>query len=848
MIPTFARSLEQYGPRPALCGADGAALNYAELAARADAFAARLPAGKILLALEAASEPEMVAAWLGALRAGHAVALLPADDPAAMAQAERRFGAQCVYARGPGGWELRAGAAPEARPHPDLAALMLTSGSTGAGKGVRLSGAALQANAAQIATALDLRPEDRAALVLPLHYSYGLSVLNSQLAIGGSVWLHPDSVRAPGFAAGMRAAGCTVFSGVPHSYRLLAQGGDLPPLRLMTVAGGRMEPTEVRRWAARQAATGGDFAVMYGQTEAVARMAVLPPDLALAHPDAIGRPVAGGAFSLRDARGHEITAAGEVGELVYRGPNVMMGYAENAADLARGAELAELATGDLAARDAAGLWYIRGRKARFSKIGGVRLGHDALEAALAAKGITAAVTGDDRGVTVWHEAGPEVEALARSASGLGRRHMRCVALPSLPRLRNGKTDYAALRDRATLPDQGLIQALRDIFHPHPLGPQDTFEGLGGDSLRHVEMLLALEQHLGRVPQGWERLPLLSLAAPGAAVPVRAGLGSDVVLRALAILAVVVQHQTGWPVWGGAAAMVLLMGYSLGRFGRAALVAGDWRRVFRPAAQVLGAYYAVIAVYALASGQVPWVSVLLIGNFALTVPETGLMLPYLYWFVEAWTQMMLVIAAVFCLPATRRMAAARPFALGLIFLAATEALRLAAPPLMHLGGRQIFALPWVFWLCALGWCIATATTRAERAVVSVLSLAAMMLAVAAGGLWWGAWLKYGALGAAALLLVWAPVLRLPAGLGRGAVWLAQGAFFVYLTHRWVPEVILPHLAPGIDWRHGGWPVDLIAIMGGVALGLAVAAGQRGLRRLGARLASTRAGRHSPATTL
>lgn len=844
MIPAFAQDLARHGSRPALLTAAGRIVSFADLDAMATDAAVRLAGPKALMLLEASATPETIACYLGALRSGHAVALLPAGDAEAMAQAEARFRPAWLCAEG----QLRAGRETPAALHPDLCLLMLTSGSTGAGKAVRLSGAAVAANAAQIAEALELTEADRAALVLPLHYSYGLSVLHSHLAVGGSVWLHPESVQRFGFGAAMAAAGCTTFAGVPHSYQLLEGAADLPTLRLMTVAGGRMTPEAVSRWSARQAAHGGSFAVMYGQTEATARMAVLSPALVADHPDSIGRAIPGGSFALRDEKGRGITRAGITGELIYRGPNVMMGYAETATDLARGAEVTELATGDLASRDAQGLYRITGRKARFSKIGGVRLGHDALEAALARHGIAAAVTGDDQSITLWHEPAPgrDVERLAQAASGLGRRHLACVELAALPRMASGKIDYPALKARLRPRASGIAQAMRDCFHPTPVGPGDTFEALAGDSLRHVEMVLVLERALGHVPQGWERMTLAELQAQ-ATTPQTARwsrLGTDTVLRTLAILAVVVQHELDWPVWGGAAAMVLLMGWSLGRFGRAALVAGDWPRVFRPMGRVLGAYALVLAVYTLVNGQIPWASVLLIGNFAMTEPETGLMLPYLYWFVEAWVQMMGLVAAAFLLPPVRRFAAARPFGFGLGFLALAEAIRFWGPGLMDLGGRNLFSVPWVFWLCALGWCIATAEATWQRWLTSGLILAACLGGVFWGHVWYGAWIKYSAVASAGLLLLWLPGVALPGWLARGVATVAQGAFLIYLTHRWVPLGLMPVLTPGLS----GWAAHLLAIFGGLALGLGLAAAERLLRRGMARLASRLAQRHSPATPL
>lgn len=854
MSPAFIQNLGSYGARTALTGLGFDPVSYADLADMAATAVAALPATKVLVAIEAALAPEPIAAYLGALRAGHAVAMLPEGEPDAMARFVDRFRPEWIYDRHAGGWAMRPSGTAGGALDDGLALVLTTSGTTGQGKAVRLSGASLGTNAMAIAQALGLSADDRGALVLPLHYSYGLSVLNSHLAVGAGLWLHPGGILAPGFARDMAAAGVTTFAGVPYSYQLLESAGPLPPLRLMTVAGGRMEPDAVARWADRQSAHGGGFAVMYGQTEATARMAILDPALTVANPDAIGRAIPGGALRLIDDRGRPVTQPGAVGELVYRGPNVMMGYAETRADLARGAELAELRTGDLATCDAAGLYRIAGRKARFSKIGGVRLGHDALEAALAREGIQAAVLGDDRQVTVFHRAAPcrPVADIAARLSGLGPRHLRLKPLADLPRTGSGKTDYARLRDMAAEraapggSTGGIAEAMRDCFHPLPVGPADTFESLGGDSLRHVEMTLELQRCLGHVPDGWERMTLAGLQAARAPSKGWPKIGTDVILRTMAILAVVIQHQTGLPVWGGSAAMVILIGYSMARFQHGALVRGDWGPVFRPLARVLGAYYLIVAIYAVAWGQVPWASVLLIGNFGLTTPLTHLMLPFLYWFVEAYAQMLAIVVVPFLVPQVRRFAATNPFAFGLGLLALAVGARLVLPQLWDIGNRKLFTLPWVFWLLALGWSIAWAKSARQKALILPVILLLMGGAAWMGGNWYGAWIKYGSLALASVALVLMPAVPLPMAVQRAAVPLAQGAFYIYLSHRWVPEVIMPAL--GVDLP----PVasHLVAIAGGLALGLllarVLALGGRALAR--AALASASLDRHSPRTAL
>ena len=269
----------------------------------------------------------------------------------------------------------------EVSAHPDLALLLSTSGSTGSPKLVRLSHANLSSNATAIATYLNLDARDVGISSLPTHYCYGLSVLHSHLLVGASMAMCDASVVDPCFRDVLERRAVTNVAGVPHTFGLLDRAGPerlfVPSLRFVTQAGGRLAPDAVRRWISLCETRGVDFYVMYGQTEATARMAYLRPEDGARFPSAIGRPIPGGSFTLRPVEG----CADDVGELVYRGPNVMLGYAEHPDDLGSGREIDELPTGDLARYDPVGdVYEIVGRASRFIKPFGVRIDLDEVEA------------------------------------------------------------------------------------------------------------------------------------------------------------------------------------------------------------------------------------------------------------------------------------------------------------------------------------------------------------------------------------------------------------------------------------------------------------------------------------
>ena len=343
-------------------------------------------------------------------------------------------------------------------PHPELATLLATSGSTGDPKLVRLSRGAVLANTTSIIEALGITGEDVAVSSLPFYYSFGMSVLNTHLAAGATVVVEAGGLVARSFWPAVDRYQVTSLALVPSQYEMLRRlrfdPRRHPSLRTLTQAGGRLRTDLVRDFHERMASVGGRLFVMYGQTEAAPRLTTLPAGRLAEKLGSVGPAVPGGRLTVRLEDGTETTAPGVVGEVLYRGPNVMMGYAETAADLARGDERGGLLeTGDLGHLDEEGYLFIDGRLKRFGKVFGVRLNLDDVErlAAATGPGAVAAVAGDDK-VVVFVE-GATVEQLATRVNELADRlklhwsgfTMRGV--PALPLLSNGKVDYRALEVR-----------------------------------------------------------------------------------------------------------------------------------------------------------------------------------------------------------------------------------------------------------------------------------------------------------------------------------------------------------------------------------------------------------------
>jgi long-chain acyl-CoA synthetase len=340
---------------------------------------------------------------------------------------------------------------------PDLAVLLNTSGSSGRPKLVMLSYRNLATNAAAIAQYQELESSDVAIANLPISYPFGLSIITSHLHVGASCFLTDQGVLSARFWADIRQRGCTSFYGVPWTYqalhRLRFESFELPALRRLAQAGGRLEPELVSYFVELADTKSLAFFVMYGQTEASPRIAYLPPKLARANPDSVGIPIPGGCVFLRPFDGDAMSPTGGTasGELCFKGPNVMLGYALNKADLCSTTVLDELRTGDIAEIAGNGLIRIMGRLTRFVKLKGRRIQLDAIEheikdsLLMSEDDFVVCVGRDDLlGVAVPMGYLEDVDSFLRSTLGLHRSHFRVVGLQMAPRLASGKIDYVSI--------------------------------------------------------------------------------------------------------------------------------------------------------------------------------------------------------------------------------------------------------------------------------------------------------------------------------------------------------------------------------------------------------------------
>jgi acyl-coenzyme A synthetase/AMP-(fatty) acid ligase len=340
----------------------------------------------------------------------------------------------------------------EATLHEDLALLLTTSGSTGSPKLVRLSYDNVRANGESIIRYLGINQDERPITTLPMHYSYGFSIINSHLMAGATLLMTTHTVVERGFWDFFREQGATSFGGVPYTFEMLKRlhffRMELPSLKTITQAGGRLAPELAREFAEYATGRGIRFFIMYGQTEATARMSYLPPEHALEKCGSVGVAIPGGDFFLTDENGIIIKEPEVEGELCYRGRNVSLGYAECREDLARGDERAGvLCTGDMARWDSDGYYYITGRKKRFIKLFGNRVNLDEAEQMVRSLTPECACCGTDDHMQIFiTEEGMEqaVSQHISATTGIHHSAFQVMAIAAIPKNESGKTLYGAL--------------------------------------------------------------------------------------------------------------------------------------------------------------------------------------------------------------------------------------------------------------------------------------------------------------------------------------------------------------------------------------------------------------------
>jgi acyl-CoA synthetase (AMP-forming)/AMP-acid ligase II len=355
-----------------------------------EAYYGALAAGAVAVAVNPAARMRDLTCWVA--HSGASVLVAPSGHPDIESLAALEGVTVVTVGKpiaGTVSWDdALAGHAGDVRqvPAETAAAIIYTSGTTGRPKGVTLSHENLSANVTSIIQYLKLTSSDRALNLLPFFYSYGSSVLHTHLAVGGSLILENRLLYPQKILARIGEERATGLPGVPSTFSLLLQAGDfsrfdLGSLRYVTQAGGAMTPSQTSRL--REALPDVAVFIMYGQTEATARLTFLPPDRLTEKLGSAGIPIPGVELRIETDTGHA-AAPGELGEVCVRGRNVMLGYYRDPEATSKVLRDGWLHTGDLGYVDADGFLFLQGRRSDMIKSGAHRISPLDVEEVIAA--------------------------------------------------------------------------------------------------------------------------------------------------------------------------------------------------------------------------------------------------------------------------------------------------------------------------------------------------------------------------------------------------------------------------------------------------------------------------------
>jgi len=340
--------------------------------------------------------------------------------------------------------------------HDDLCVLLPTSGSMGSPKFVRLSKENLKANADSIIKYLEINSKERAITNMPYSYSYMLSIINTFIEAGGSIFVSNHSVIQKEFWNEFRENNISSLSGVPYIYEIFIKLGlkniYIPSLKMLTQAGGKLNQKSTEKIIDFCNNNDLKFISMYGQTEASPRMTYLNWRDCSKKIGSIGKAIPFTDIWLENNNGEKIKTSNEIGELIFRGKNVSMGYSNTILDLTKGDEnKGILKTGDLAYFDNEGYFYIKGRKNRIIKIFGNRLNLDEIEERMKQNNLDVACKDINDKLFIFHEKKFLSENVLNKISEITSQNkiaFKCIAIDKLPRTTSGKIDYLKLKINA----------------------------------------------------------------------------------------------------------------------------------------------------------------------------------------------------------------------------------------------------------------------------------------------------------------------------------------------------------------------------------------------------------------
>jgi acyl-coenzyme A synthetase/AMP-(fatty) acid ligase len=752
-----------------------------------------------------------------------------------------------------------------------LAQIAFTSGTEGEPKGVLLTHRAFADVTERLNKVMEVDSRIREYVGVPANFSFGLGRFRAVAAAGGASFLPPHGFDPLEIRELLKAGEINAVSAVPSLWRILLAnerifGSEAADLKWIEIGSQYMSRGEKEQLKALF--PNAIIVQHYGLTEA-SRTTFLRIDQTEGEAlESVGR-----------AYGQTEVRISHTGRICIRGPHV-------ARQLLKDGEYAPnvdaegwLQTSDLGHLEEGYLYY-DGRADDLINCGGIKLSPEALERELRAllnlsDGLAVAAVPDPltgHGVliaTLRHQE-PDEAALLDGTSELlltcginNRRVIKRLTLDTFPVTDTNKVRRKALAQQykeqearkptppaePSAPRATSIRAEIGHIFGRKVGPQDSFISLGGDSLSFIQASLIIEERLGFLPDDWERLPISQLermqqtpSTASADSDVGSSMRSEIVLRAVAILGVVITHADLYFMPGGAFVLIVFAGYAFARFQRDRLWSGRVFQAFTPfLLRILVPYYLVLAAYAVARGGIEPQHWFLIANFYPEIQLGTGLLPF-YWFIDNLTQIVILFSLLFLVHPLRRILRDRPFGAGLTLLGISFAVSIATPAALRGADLAMLEAGWffvrtpmfTFYMFVFGWCLFFASEKWQRFLLTGAALITFST-VQIGS--YSIWLIAGA-----LIAIWAPSIVVIPPVRKIASVIASSSFYIFIAHM-IP-IYLALFVIGIDNAYAKFAVVLIAISLGIIMAAVVRRGEAMMRRAFEKLQQTQQRSRNP----
>lgn len=679
-----------------------------------------------------------------------------------------------------------------------VAIVAFTSGTEGSPKGVILSHNNLADVVERLNSLMQIDDSISEYIGVPVYHSFGFGRCRAVATVGGRFFIPSNGFNPAEIGAMLKNGEINAISAVPSLWRILLANKDLigrSGKRVRWIEIGSQYMSRQEKEDLKALFPEARIVQHYGLTEA-SRTTLL--EIHAAEGEALE--------SVGQVYGRVAVKLTEEGRIAIRGAHVAQGYLIDGKETPLQEDEGWFLTKDLG-RLENGYLYYKGRADDVINCGGIKVHPETLETKIyASTGYSSGLAicrkpdpmrGEGFLVAVTKDSGVEQQQLraavvqATQELGVNAAHaVTVIEVDSLPKTATGKIQRKQLADwyaqefsledqlaeitDSTLASGSPMQTIfcRTLKVPQ-IHPQDTFIALGGDSLSYVQLGMELERYLGYLPRNWEQMPLSELEKLVPEKRFSTTIEMNILLRALAISGVVMNHSGFHFIEGGAMLLLLIAGLNFSRFQGCALIQGQLKSILPLLKHILAPYFIIAIAYQVWKQKFDPMVLFLLGDFQSTQQQIENNI-FFVWFIANLVQTIILFSIPFSIQAVRNFAKASPWRFGVVSLGIGVATRILGPFVWDSSYTADQVPHMLFWLFALGWCIHFAKSRAEKIGTTALILMTVPTFLGFEDLQ-GEWVLIGS-----ALLLWLPYVSIPSIIKSPIQMISAASYYIYLT--------------------------------------------------------------------